>query len=70
VVHGCQQAVSEEKALKKLYQALNELKIHTCTSVLKLSSLLDLQHKAGELLLSLTFCPSIIILENAFNCCI
>jgi hypothetical protein len=33
-------------------------------SVLKLPLLFDLQHKVGELIISITVCPSIIILEN------
>jgi hypothetical protein len=36
-------------------------------SVLKLPLLDDLQQKAGELVLTITSCPSIIILENALN---
>jgi hypothetical protein len=36
-------------------------------SVLKLPLLVDLQQKAGELVISVTSCPSIIILENALN---
>jgi hypothetical protein len=38
-------------------------------SVLNLPLLIDLQ-KIGELVLPVTFCPSIIILENALNQCI
>jgi hypothetical protein len=33
-------------------------------SVVKLFLLVDLQHKVGELVLSITCCPSVIILEN------
>jgi hypothetical protein len=33
-------------------------------SVLKLSLLVDLQHKVAELIISITYCPSIIILED------
>jgi hypothetical protein len=36
-------------------------------SVLKLPLLVDLQHKVGELVLSITSCPSIISLENNLN---
>jgi hypothetical protein len=36
-------------------------------SVLKLVLLVELQQKVGELVLSITFCPSTIILENALN---
>jgi hypothetical protein len=39
-------------------------------SVLKLPLLVDLQQKVGELVLSVTSCPTIIILENAYNLCI
>jgi hypothetical protein len=39
-------------------------------SVLKLPLLVDLQQKAGELVLSITFYPSVIILENTLNYCI
>jgi hypothetical protein len=36
-------------------------------AVLKLPLLVDVQHKVGELVLSITSCPSIIILENVLN---
>jgi hypothetical protein len=36
-------------------------------SVLKLPLLVDLQQKVGELVLSITSCLSIIILENTLN---
>jgi hypothetical protein len=36
-------------------------------SVLKLPLLVDLQQKVGELVISITSCPSIIILENTLN---
>jgi hypothetical protein len=36
-------------------------------SVLKLPLLVDLQQKVGELVLSITCCPSIIILGNILN---
>jgi hypothetical protein len=39
-------------------------------SVLKLPLLVDLQQKVGKLVLSITSCPIIIILENAVNQCI
>jgi hypothetical protein len=35
-------------------------------SVLKLSLLIDLQQKAGELVFSITYCTSIITLEKCF----
>jgi hypothetical protein len=40
---------------------------YTHTYVLKLNLLHDLQQKVGELVLSITSCPTIIILENALN---
>jgi hypothetical protein len=40
---------------------------YTHISVLKLPLLVDLQHKAGELVLSITSCPSVIILENTLK---
>jgi hypothetical protein len=36
-------------------------------SVLKLPLLVELQQKLGELVLSITSCPSIIILENTLH---
>jgi hypothetical protein len=36
-------------------------------SVLKLPLLVDLQQKIGELVISITSCSSIIILENILN---
>jgi hypothetical protein len=41
--------------------------MHTYVSVLKLPLLADLQEKVGELVLSISSCPSIIILENTLN---
>jgi hypothetical protein len=62
VVLGCSpsgpQALSEEKALQKLYHAVNELKNTPFMSVLKLPLLADLQQKVGELVISLTSCPT------------
>jgi hypothetical protein len=52
----------KRKALQKMYQILNERKIHPYMSVLKLSLLVDLQHKVGKLVLSITSNPTIIIL--------
>jgi hypothetical protein len=43
VVRGGPQAVSKEKSLQKLYQTLNEGKIHPYMSLLKLPLLVDLQ---------------------------
>jgi hypothetical protein len=68
-VLGRPQAVSEKKALQKMYQTLNEWKIHPNVSVLKLSLLDDLQQKVGELVLSITSFLWIIILENTLNWC-
>jgi hypothetical protein len=71
VVHGDwpggARAVSEEKAFLKLYQALNEWKIEPQMSVLKLPLLVDHQQKVCERVLSLTSCPSIVILEKTLN---
>jgi hypothetical protein len=36
-------------------------------SVLKLPLLVDLQQEVGELVISMTSCPSVIILEYGFN---
>jgi hypothetical protein len=63
VFPGGPQAISEEKA----QQTLNEWKIHPYMSVLKLASLVDLQQKVGELVLSITSRPSTIILENTLH---
>jgi hypothetical protein len=67
VVRGGSQAVSEDKALQKLYQTPNELKIHRYISVANLRLLVDLQQKVGELVLSITSCPAIIILAIILN---
>jgi diacylglycerol kinase len=63
-------AVSEEKALQKLYYTLNEWKVHPYMFVLKLLLLVGLPQKVGELVLSITSCLPIIILENILNTCI
>jgi hypothetical protein len=55
------------KSIAKMCQTLNELKLHPYMAVLKLPLLVDVQHKVGELVLSITSCPSIIILENVLN---
>jgi hypothetical protein len=68
VVWGSLQAVLKE-ALQKLYQTLNKWNIRTYMSVLKLPLLVDLQQVVRELVLSITSCHSIIILENALNKC-
>jgi hypothetical protein len=52
VVCSRSRAVSEEEALQKLCQTLNEWKLHPHMSVLKLPLLVDLQQKVGELVLS------------------
>jgi hypothetical protein len=57
------QAVSEEHGLQKLYQTLDELKIHPRVLVLKLPLSASLQRKVGELFISVT-CHSIITLEK------
>jgi hypothetical protein len=67
VVRGCPQAVSKEKVLQKLYQTLNEWKIHSYKSVLKLPLLIDLQQKVDEIIISVNSCSSIIILESTLN---
>jgi hypothetical protein len=63
------QAVSEEKGHCKycIRHRTNEKHTHTC--LLKLPLLVDLQQKVGELVLSITYCPKIIILENTLNWC-
>jgi hypothetical protein len=39
-------------------------------SLLKLPLLVDFQQKVGELVISITCCPTIIILQNTLNYCI
>jgi hypothetical protein len=65
VVRGGPQAVSEEITLQKIISDTERVKIHPYMSVLKPPLLVDLQQKVGELVRSITFCSSIIILENA-----
>jgi hypothetical protein len=69
MVRGGPQAVSEEKALQKLYPTPNVCKIRPYMSVLKLPLLAD-QQKVGELVLLITSCHTVIILENTLNWCI
>jgi hypothetical protein len=69
VVRGGLQPLSEEKALEKMYQAVNEWKTHRHVCVLKLILLVDFQQKVGEFLVSAS-CPTIIILEYSLNVCI
>jgi hypothetical protein len=70
VVRDGAQAVSKDEALQKWNQTLNEWKIRPYMSVLKLPLLGNLQQKVSELVLSMTSCPSVIILENILNLCI
>jgi hypothetical protein len=60
VVCGGPQAVLEERFCKSFI--IEEMKNTPYTSVLKLPLLVDLQQKVGELILSLTSYPTIIIL--------
>jgi hypothetical protein len=60
--HRWSAAVLEEKVLHKLYQILNESKIHPYTSVMKLLLLVDFQRKTDKLVLSITSCLTLIIL--------
>jgi hypothetical protein len=57
----------EDTALQKLHQTLYDRKMHPYMSALKLPLLLDLEQKVGELVLSITSCPFIIILQNTLN---
>jgi hypothetical protein len=50
------QAVSEKKSFQKLYQTLNEWKLHPHLPVLKLPLLADLEQKVGELVISINSC--------------
>jgi hypothetical protein len=59
-------AVSEEKALQNCIRRLTNQK-HTHTCYTKTAFVFDLQQELGELVISITSCPSIITLENTFN---
>jgi hypothetical protein len=61
------QTVLGERALRKLYQTLKEWKIHPYLSVLKLPLSVYLNKKVHELVISIIYWPSIIIVENALN---
>jgi hypothetical protein len=61
------QAVSEEKNIAKIVSDTERIKVHPYMSVLKLPLLVYLHLKVGELGLSITSCPSIIILESTLN---
>jgi hypothetical protein len=60
VVRGGPQAISEEKALQKLSHT------ERMKNTLKLPSLVDLQQK-GELVLSITSCPSVHYFRKFFE---
>jgi len=51
-------------------EARKESKLHPHMSVLKLHLLVDLHQKVGALVLTITSCPTIFILENTLNLCI
>jgi hypothetical protein len=58
----------ERKSVEKIVSGTERMKnTHTCTSVLNLPLLVDLQHKVGALALSVSYCSTIIILENILN---
>jgi hypothetical protein len=52
------------QSLNIMYQTLTEKKIHPYVYVLKMPLFVDLQQKVDELVIFITTCPSIIILEN------
>jgi hypothetical protein len=54
------------KSIAKIVSDAERSKIHPFMSVRELPLLVDLQQKAGDLVLSIT-CPTIIILENTLN---
>jgi hypothetical protein len=66
VVSGGPQAVSEEKVLRKLddTERMKNTPIYGCA---KTAFVVDLQQNVGGLVLSITSCPTVIILENALN---
>jgi hypothetical protein len=66
VVRGGQQAVSREKAFQKLYDILR-MKNKPIQVCVKLPSLVCLQQKVDELILSTSSCSTIIILDNDLN---
>jgi hypothetical protein len=67
LVSGGPQAVSEGKALQKFVSNTSQMKTQTYISVLKLPLLVDLQQKVGQLVISITSCPSIIMLEKTLD---
>jgi hypothetical protein len=61
------QVVSEKKSTARIVSDTEQMKVHLFMSVLKLPLLVDLHKNVGEVVLSLTSCSPIIILENALN---
>jgi hypothetical protein len=57
----------KRKHFKNCIKTLKEWKILPYLSVLKLSLLVDLRQKVGELVLSITSCPRIIILQKTLH---
>jgi hypothetical protein len=66
VVRGCSQALSEEESLAKIVPDTVGMKNTPICVCAKMPLLGDLQQKGGELVLSTTSCPSV-ILENTFK---
>jgi hypothetical protein len=59
------------KSTAKIVSSTVQIKIHTTyISLLKLPLLIDLAQKVCELVLPITSCPFVIILENILNYCI
>jgi hypothetical protein len=68
VVRGSPHAFQKKKQCKNSMTLTNEKYIHTC--LIKLPLFAELQQKIGELFLSITSCPTIIVLDNVLNKCI
>jgi hypothetical protein len=67
MIRGVPGEISEEKTIAKIVLDTERMKVHPYMSVLKLPLLVDLQQKVGQLIISITTAPSIIILENTLN---
>jgi hypothetical protein len=67
---GPQNGWSAEVSGRKIARVIldtERIKIHLSMLLLKLSFLVDLRQKVGELVLSITSCPSITTSENTLN---
>jgi hypothetical protein len=67
VVRGCSPGGFGRKSIATIVSDSERMNVQQFMFVRKLPLLVDVQQEVGELVLSATSCPTIIILENTLN---